>query len=228
MTLFDPHLARADHDEPSRIPAIRNNEKDQNMDTTVPTIEPARTALLLMDFQPAVLAAVPDGDGVLSRAQAALSWARSHSVQVVYVRVALTEEDFAAVPSRNKTFGPVAENRLLADDTPETTLHESLDILEQDITVRKNRISAFASTTDLRGILRDRGIDTLVLAGLSTGGVVLTTLRQAADDDYRLYVLKDATGDPDPEVHRVLSEKVFPHQAHVVNTDDLWELSMAA
>ncbi|WP_316769321.1 cysteine hydrolase family protein [Streptomyces sasae] len=86
--------------------------------------------------------------------------------------------------------------------------------------------SAFASSTDVRGQLREQGVDTLVLAGLSTGGVVLTTLRQAADDDFRLYVLKDATSDP--EVHRVLTQKVFPHQAHVIETAELPTLTKTA
>jgi len=196
--------------------------------TTTPHLDPSRTALLLMDFQPAVLAAVPDADHVLSRAHAAHSWARSNDVQVAHVRVAFTAEDFTAIPTRNKSFAPVAQNGFLADGSPEAALHESFDVHERDITVRKTRISAFASATDLRVTLRDQGIDTLVLAGLSTGGVVLTTLRQAADDDFQLYVLQDATGDPDPEVHRVLTEKVFPHQAYVIDTDELWALSKTA
>ncbi|MGW4909088.1 cysteine hydrolase family protein [Streptomyces sp. NPDC004270] len=198
------------------------------MSSTVPHLDPTRTALFLMDFQPAVLAAVPDPDQALSRAHAALSWARSNDVQVVHVRVAFTPEDFAAVPELNKSFTPVAQSGFLADGSPEAALHESFEVRERDITVRKTRISAFASTTDARELLRKQGIDTLVLAGLSTGGVVLTTLRQAADDDFGLYVLKDATGDPDPEVHRVLTEKVFPSQAHVIETGDLQALTKTA
>ncbi len=57
-----------------------------------------------------------------------------------------------------------------------------------------------------------------VLTGISTSGVVLSTLRQAADLDYQLTVLADACADLDPEVHRVLMEKVFPRQATVVDT----------
>ncbi|MFE2060782.1 cysteine hydrolase family protein [Streptomyces sp. NPDC059467] len=198
------------------------------MTSTVPHLDPTRTALLLMDFQPAVLAAVSDPEGALSQAHAALSWARSNDVQVVHVRVAFTPEDFAAIPTLNKAFAPVAANGYLSDGTPEAALHESFEVLERDISVRKTRISAFASSTDVRGQLREQGVDTLVLAGLSTGGVVLTTLRQAADDDFRLYVLKDATSDPDPEVHRVLTEKVFPHQAHVIETAELPTLTKTA
>ena len=56
----------------------------------------------------------------------------------------------------------------------------------------------------------------LVLSGISTSGVVLSTLRQAADLDYGLTVLSDACGDPDPEVHDVLVDKVFPRQSVVL------------
>ncbi len=189
------------------------------------TIDPSSTALLLMDYQPAALAAVPDPEGVLARANEALAWARAHGVPVVFVRVALTEADAAAVPARNKTFAAVAAGGYIAEGTPGTAFHDSLDIQEHDLTVRKIRFGAFASDTDLRAELRVRGVDTLVLGGLSTGGVVLTTLRQAADEDYRLFVLADATADPDPEVHRVLIEKVFPHQADIITTAELAALS---
>jgi len=54
-----------------------------------------------------------------------------------------------------------------------------------------------------------------VLCGISTSGVVLSTLRQAADLDYQLVVLSDGCLDGDLEVHRVLVEKVFPRQAAV-------------
>jgi len=54
-----------------------------------------------------------------------------------------------------------------------------------------------------------------VLTGVATSGVVLSTLRQAADLDYRLTVLSDGCLDNDPEVHTVLTAKVFPAQAEV-------------
>ena len=68
-------------------------------------------------------------------------------------------------------------------------------------------------------ILRASGIDTLVLTGLATSGVVLSTVRHAADADYRLVVVEDCCGDRDPEVHRVLTEKVFPRQATVTTAE---------
>ena len=89
--------------------------------------------------------------------------------------------------------------------------------------VRKKRVSAF-STTDRDARLRERGIDTLVLGGISTSGVVLSTVRDAADRDYRIVLLEDLCVDQDEEVHRVLFGKVFPRQAEVITSDRLAEL----
>jgi len=66
-------------------------------------------------------------------------------------------------------------------------------------------------------VLRAGGTGHLVLAGIATSGVVLSTLRQAADLDYRLTVLADGCLDADPEVHEVLLQKVFPRQAEVTS-----------
>ena len=80
--------------------------------------------------------------------------------------------------------------------------------------VTKRRVSAFTGS-DLEVVLRSNGIDSLVLAGIATSGVVLSTVRQAADLDYRLTVLADGCLDADAAVHRVLLENVFPRQAEV-------------
>ena len=63
-------------------------------------------------------------------------------------------------------------------------------------------------------------LDALVLSGIATSGVVLSTLRQAADLDYQVTVLSDWCADGDEEVHRLLLDKVFPRQAAVVTTDE--------
>lgn len=48
---------------------------------------------------------------------------------------------------------------------------------------------------------------------------MLSTLREAADKDFAIQVLADACADSDSEVHRVLTEKVFPRQADVLTVD---------
>jgi nicotinamidase-related amidase len=186
-------------------------------------VDARRTAFLLMDFQPGILARFPDGDALVQRTVGALHVARANGVKVVYVRVAFTEQDYAAIPAHNKTFTSVAERRYLADGSPETAIHPDLAPQPADVVVTKTRVGAF-STTNLANFLNPRNIDNLILAGVSTGGVVLSTLRHAADGDYRMLVLADCCADPHPEVHRVLLDHVFPHQADVIDAASLADL----
>jgi nicotinamidase-related amidase len=184
------------------------------------TITAQRTALMLMDYQPAILSHVSDRDGLIGNAQAALGWAREHGVKVVFVRVAFAPADHDTIPHHHKAFGVAKQGLLFADGDPAFDIDPALDVRDGDIVVRKTRFGAF-STTDLHALLGDESIDTLVVGGISTAGVVLSTVRDASDQDYRIFVLADATDDPDPEVHRVLVEKVLPRQADVITTSDL-------
>jgi nicotinamidase-related amidase len=85
--------------------------------------------------------------------------------------------------------------------------------------IYKHRVGAFAGNA-LQMILRSQGIENLVLFGISTSGIVLSTVRLAADLDFQCYVVKDACFDPDEEVHRVLTEKVFAAQAIVMTAKE--------
>ena len=96
---------------------------------------------------------------------------------------------------------------------------ESVSPQPDDIIITKRRVSAFTGS-DLEVVLRALGINHLVLTGLSTGGVVLSTLREAYDKDYSLTVLSDCCADRDEEVHRVLMTKIFPRQAEVMTADE--------
>jgi nicotinamidase-related amidase len=183
-------------------------------------IDPQHAALLIMDYQPGILGRFDDADALLGRAAEAIAVARRRGAQVGYVRVAFEDDDYAAVPPTNKMFARLAGGRANHDQTPDTAVHERVAPQPGDIIVRKVRVGAF-STTDLDEQLRTRQIDTLILAGVSTSGVVLSTVRDAADRDYRLFVLSDCCADPDPEVHNVLTTKVFARQADVITLADL-------
>lgn len=102
---------------------------------------------------------------------------------------------------------------------PGSEIHPAVTPQDGEVVVVKHRVGAFAGT-DLDMILRSNGIETLVLFGIATSGVVLSTLRYAADLDYRCIVIKDCCGDRDPEVHNCLAEKVFPRQATVVTSEE--------
>jgi nicotinamidase-related amidase len=180
-------------------------------------LEPRRTALLVMDYQIDILGMVGDGAGeLLARMAATIRTARERKIQIGYVRVAFTEADYGAVPAANLGFSALKASGRFREGTPGTAIHPTVAPQAGDIGVRKTRVGAF-STTDLDRQLRAGGVDTLVLAGISTSGVVLSTVRAGADMDYRLVVIADCCADLDAEVHRVLTTKVFPRQAVVVD-----------
>ena len=189
------------------------------MSTPTPALDPKRTALLVMDFQHGVLQRMPGLEPLLGRVQRAIADVRDHGGTIGYVRVAFTEEDWAAVPAANPIFARAAQDRMMHHEDPATAIHDSL-APPGDIVVRKTRVGAM-STTDLDRQLRDRGIDTLVLAGISTSGVVLATVIEATDRDYRLYVLSDGTEDPDEQARDVLLGRIFPRRAQVIDTATL-------
>ncbi|MFB6944499.1 cysteine hydrolase family protein [Streptomyces sp. NPDC056237] len=194
--------------------------------STAPALDPARTALLVMDYQPAMLALLPEGgdrEALLGRVEGAIADVRANGGTIAYVRVGFTEADWDAIPAANKSFAPVARHRVMHHEDPAAAVHERLAPQDGDITVRKIRHGGL-STTDLDQRLRERGITTLVVSGISTSGVVLSTVIDAADRDYRLYVLSDGVADPDTEVHDVLLHRVFPARAHIIDTAELHTL----
>jgi nicotinamidase-related amidase len=135
---------------------------------------------------------------------------------VIHVRVAFADADYAAVSERNKSFAALSRSRFITDGSEAAAIHPALAPAPGEEVFTKKRVGAF-STTNLAERLKARGIDTLYLAGIATSGVVLSTLRDAADHDYRLFVLSDVCADQDAEVHRVLMEKVFSRQADIID-----------
>lgn len=175
-------------------------------------------ALLVMDVQQSIVDRIADSDpDYMPRLARAVAAARVANVPVVYVVVGFrpghpetkSSPQFSALPEGAFT-----------DGDPGAAVHPDVAPRPEETVVTKKRVSAFAGS-DLDLVLRGAGIDHLILTGLATSGVVLSTLRQAADLDYRLTVLSDGCGDADAEVHRVLTEKVFPRQADVT-TIEAW------
>lgn len=152
--------------------------------------------------------------------EGAIADIRAKGGTIAHVRVGFTEADWNAIPATNKSFAPLAQHRLMHHEDPATAFHERLAPQEGDIIVRKIRYGGM-STTDLDEQLREREITTLVVSGFSTNGVVLSTVIDAADRDYQLYVLSDGVADPDTEVHNILLHRVFPSRAHIIGTAEL-------
>lgn len=176
-----------------------------------------------MDVQQGVVQRYAADPDYLPRLTRAIAAARAARVPVVYVTVAF-RPGHPEISAHNPSFAAVAAAGTFVDGDPATAIHPAVAPAPGDLLVIKRRVSAF-SGSDLDLLLRARGVGRLVLAGIATSGVVLSTLRQAADLDYRLVVLADACLDADPEVQRVLIEKLFPRQAQVRSVAD-WAASL--
>ena len=176
------------------------------------------SALLIMDMQSSILARLSDTTLLLANVKNAIANARAKKIHVIYVVVGF-RQGAPEISPNNKGF--TASRNLLTSGKMEDMIkvHPELTPLSDDITVVKRRVSAF-SGSDLEVVLRALSIQHLILAGVATGGVVLSTVREAADKDYRLTVLKDGCADADEEVHRVLTNKIFIRQADVMTVEE--------
>ena len=179
----------------------------------------SHTALLVMDMQVGIVKRFAQTGDLLTLTSTAINAARAASIPVIYVVVAF-RPGYPEISPRNKSFSVIKQQQSSSSApmmTPE--IHPAIAPLPTDIVVTKRRVSAF-SGSDLEVVLRAQGISHLVLCGIATSGVVLSTLREAADKDYQLTVLADCCVDGDEEVHRVLLSKVFPRQAEIVQASE--------
>jgi len=184
------------------------------------SIERGKTAVVIMDYQNDIVGTLPEDvrNELLARASAALESARREGIPIIYVVVRF-REGYPEVSSRDAARRGIRESGRLTEGTPGAEILPEVAPQHGEVVVTKRRTGAF-STTDLAAVLNAGSIETLVLMGVSTSGCVLSTVRWAADIDYRLVVLADCCADRDEEVHRVLTEKVFPRQAAVVTSQE--------
>jgi nicotinamidase-related amidase len=175
-------------------------------------------ALLVMDMQAGIVGMLPNATDLLPKIAQAIASARKKKIPVIYVTVGF-RQGAPEVSMNNKGVAAAKERFATVNMDEFTKVHPVLAPQDGELTVLKRRLSAF-SGSDLELVLRAFGIQHMVLTGISTGGVVLSTLREAVDKDYRLTVLADCCADGDEEVHRVLTTKIFPRHADVLMVDD--------
>lgn len=189
--------------------------------------EPTKSALLVMDVQQGVVGRFPGAETLLQTLKQAIDAARGAGIRIIYVRLAFRPGYFDVSPN-NRSFSMIAAHAgdAFSEPSPALQIHPQVSPQADDLVVVKKRVSAFAGS-DLELLLRSLQINHLILTGVATSGVVLTTVREAADKDYQLTVLSDACLDGDEEVHRVLTEKVFTNQADVLSVSD-WVSGLSA
>ena len=162
-------------------------------------IDRDKTAVVIMDFQQRIVANnASDPDGVVKQAASVLEGSRKAGIPVIYV---------------------MHRGGALTEYAPDVELHPGVPPIDGEKIITKVRPGPF-STTDLDVTLRELGCDTIVIMGVSTSGCGLSCTRWAVDVNYKFVVVSDACSDGDTEVHRVLTEKVYPRFGTVVSTQE--------
>jgi nicotinamidase-related amidase len=178
----------------------------------------SRTGLLLMDLQNAIVSRYANDPAFIARLQKVTEAARNAAMPIIYVVVRFRPH-YPEVSARNKSFSALKDSGFSMEEGNEAAeIHSAFPRQPTDIIVTKRRVGAF-SGSDLDIVLRSQDIHHIILTGIATSGVVLSTLRAAADLDFPITVLSDCCYDKDPEVHKVLMEKVFPMQAEVLTAE---------
>jgi nicotinamidase-related amidase len=175
------------------------------------------TALLVMDMQAGILRNLQDSAELIGNVAKAISHARVKKIPIIYVTIGF-RPGMPELNMNNKSFVASKERFASVSMDEFMKIESALSPLSEDIVVVKRRVSAFTGS-DLEVILRSQGIQRMVLTGIATSGVVLSTVREAADKDYRIIVLSDGCADSDAEVHRVLTTKIFLRQADVMTIE---------
>jgi nicotinamidase-related amidase len=182
------------------------------------SLQPKNTALLIADFYADMMNTVPHAVDrqVVANTQELQTAARDAGLLVCYCATVF-RPGYVEISDRNKTFSQRKSSGQPAVSDPVQLIHPSVRPKEGDVVVGKHRVNALYGT-DLDMVLRANDINNLIILGYATSGVVLSTVRYAADLDYRLFVVEDCCSDQDPEVHDFLTQRIFPRQAEVVSS----------
>jgi nicotinamidase-related amidase len=180
-------------------------------------MEKPNTALLVMDMQ-ARYCRLPETPQLLRNVSKAIAHARENKIPVIYVTVGF-RQGAPEINMNNKAFATGKDGWADANVEEWMKIETSVAPSPGDIILIKRLVSAFTGS-DLEVVLRSQGIQHIILTGVATSGVVLSTVREAADKDYHITVLADGCADADEEVHQVLTTKVFLRQTDVVTVEE--------
>jgi nicotinamidase-related amidase len=181
------------------------------------------TALLIADFYAAILSTLPHATDrqVVEKTQRLQRAARDAGLFICYCATVF-RPGYVEISERNKSFRERKHSGQPPISDPVQLIHPAVLPIPGEVVVGKHRVNALYGTA-LDLILRANGIDTLLILGYATSGVVLSTVRYAADLDYRLLVVEECCADQDPAVHDFLTQRIFPRQAEVVTVVEVMQ-----
>ncbi len=181
----------------------------------LPAIAPAQTALLVMHYQTDILGLFPSvAQALLANTRRLCDAARTKGVSVYFANLRFSP-GYPEVSPLNKNGQGIKQLGLFIDDQ----ISPELGQRACEPVIVAHRASVFFGT-DLQARLLAQGIDTLIMVGIASTGVVLSSVAYASDADFRLYTVKDCCYDPDPVVHEHLFSTAFDSRTSVLSLAD--------
>lgn len=184
-------------------------------------IDPARTALLALDFQRDNIDATPgiEDTRVLESSARVLDAARRKGLRVIHV-TASVRRDYLDMPRASSLWLKLRESRTLVLGTPGAEIDPLVAPRPDELVINKTCVDPFL-TTNLGQALVNFDVNTLVLIGLWTNYVVEATARHAADMGYRVIVVRDCCASNDEQNHEFAMTRILPTIATVARLDDV-------
>lgn len=185
-------------------------------------LDPSSTALVLLDLQEVCIdqwTVLESREALLGNVSYLLSWCRKAGVHIIHVKVAF-RLNYPEISPKNKLFSKLATSGLFPPTGEGCDFHDAVKPSPGEIVVTKYRVGAFTGT-ELDMILRAQGIETLILAGISTTGAVLSAVRQAFDLDYHLIVPSDCCADPDADLNEIVLRRIIASHATITTVKHL-------
>ncbi len=195
-------------------------------------LEPARTALLVIDIQNTYLEVAADAleaerwapfrdrmnHTVIPNTAQLIADCRARGVEVIFARIAcLTRDGRDRSLSQKK---PGFNYLLLPKDRADSQLVPELTPAEDDIVVLKTTDSALTGT-NLRLLLRNMEIRDVIVAGIFTDQCVSSTVRSLADESFGVVVVEDYCAAATDELHRNELKSINMIYCHVLQLEDV-------
>ena len=184
------------------------------------SIDRSTTALLIADFYAEAMGTLPHAveRSVVQKTVELQAAAREAGMMVCYCATVF-RPGYPEISERNKTFSARKASGQPAVFDPVAVIHPDVRPRDGEVVVGKHRVNALFGT-GLDVALTGNNIDTIILLGYATSGVVLSTTRYASDRDYRLFIVADCCADSEPEVHDFLIGRILNRQAEIVTASE--------
>ena len=201
----------------------------------IDVIDPKKTAMIVVDMQNDFVASgavmeTPAARAVVPKLADALKVCRDAGIKVIYTAHA-HRRDGSDMGLFDDMHPPIAKRAALVDGTPGVDIYSELAPALGEHVIKKHRYSGFFGT-DLDMILREWGVDTVIISGTTTENCCQATARDAMFRNYRVIFLSNATATydypdrgfgamPAAEVHHATLVILAASTAHVMSVEDL-------